>query len=75
MAIVCSEFGGHVNIALCKFVCDTTNEVQYLPTTKKKGTGIFSDFNHYAPIGSTVTIGNNGATAIYMLFSNGWQEV
>ena len=73
--ILCSEFGGQKNTIICSFVCDTVDEVQYLPTTKKKGTGTFSDFNHYANIGSTVTIGNNGATKVMMLFSNGWQEV
>ena len=45
------------------------------PTTTKKGTGVFKDFDHYAILGSTCTVGNNGSTAYYMLFSDGWQEV
>ena len=73
--ILCSEYGDQPNTIICSFVCDTVDEVQYLPTTKKKGTGTFADFNHYANIGSTVTIGNNGATKIMMLFSSGWQDL
>ena len=73
--ILCSEFGSQQNTIICSFVCDTVDEVKDLPTTKKLGSGSFSDFNHYANIGSTVTIGNNGATKVMILFSNGWQEV
>ena len=73
--ILCSEYGGQPNTIICSFVCDSVDEVKDLPTTKKLGSGSFSDFNHYANIGSTVTIGNNGATKIMMLFSSGWQEV
>lgn len=73
--ILCSEYVGQPNTIICSFVCDSVDEVKDLPTTKKLGSGSFSDFNHYANIGSTVTIGNNGATKVMMLFSNGWQEV
>lgn len=73
--ILCSEYGGQQNTIICSFVCDSVDEVKDLPTTKKLGSGSFSDFNHYANIGSTVTIGNNGTTKIMMLFSSGWQEV
>lgn len=73
--ILCSEYGGQPNTIICSFVCDSVDEVKDLPTTKKLGSGSFSDFNHYANIGSTVTIGNNGSTKIMMLFSSGWQEV
>lgn len=45
------------------------------PTTKKVGTGVFKDFTHFATIGSTCVVGNNGDTLVYMLFSDGWQEV
>ena len=73
--ILCSEYGGQPNTIICSFVCDSVDEVKDLPTTKKLGSGSFSDFNHYANIGSTVTIGNNGVTKVMMLFSSGWQEV
>ena len=73
--ILCSEFGGQQNTIICSFVCDTVDEVQYLPTTKKKGTGTFSDFNHYANIGSTATVNNSGNITIFMLFSEGWKEL
>lgn len=73
--ILCSEYGGQPNTIICSFVCDSVDEVKDLPTTKKLGSGSFVDFNHYANIGSTVTIGNNGSTKVMMLFSNGWQEV
>lgn len=73
--ILCSEYGGQPNTIICSFVCDSVDEVKDLPTTKKLGSGSFTDFNHYANIGSTVTIGNNGSTKVMMLFSSGWQEV
>lgn len=73
--ILCSEYGGQPNTIICGFVCDTVDEVKDLPTVTKTGSGSFADFNHYANIGSTVTIGNNGSTKIMMLFSSGWQEI
>lgn len=73
--ILCSEYGGQPNTIICSFVCDSVDEVKDLPTTKKLGSGSFSDFNHYANIGSTVTIGNNGSTKVMMLFSSGWQDL
>lgn len=44
-------------------------------TTTKKGTGNFSHFTQCVPIGSTCTVGNGGSTKVFMLFSDGWQEV
>ena len=73
--ILCSEYGGQPNTIICSFVCDTVDEVQYLPTTKKKGTGTFADFDHYANIGSTATVNNSGNITIFMLFSEGWKEL
>ncbi len=73
--ILCSEYGGQPNTIICGFVCDTVDEVKDLPTTTKKGSGNFASFDHYANIGSTVTIGNNGSTKIMMLFSSGWQDL
>lgn len=73
--ILCSEYGGQPNTIICDFVCDTVDEVKDLPTTTKKGSGNFASFDHYANIGSTVTIGNNGSTKIMMLFSSGWQDL
>ena len=76
MSMVCAKFGGSSNIALCEFVADSVDELlSDAPTTKRKGQNNFSDFDHYANIGSTVTIGNNGATKVMMLFSNGWQDL
>ena len=73
--ILCSEFGGQQNTIICSFVCDNVDEVQYLPTTKKKGTGTFADFNHYANIGSTVTVNSDSGVLVYMLFSEGWKQL
>ena len=76
MAGICTKFAGHENPLLSEFACDTTDELMNdAPTTAKKGTGVFKDFNHYAILGSTCAVGNNESTAYYMLFSDGWQEV
>ena len=74
--ILCTYFSGRANTNICEFVCDTVDELMNdAPTTTKKGTGNFSEFTHYVPIGSTCTVGNGGNTKVFMLFSDGWQEV
>ena len=75
MAIICSEYGGQPNTVICSFVCDTVDEVNELPTTKKKGTGSFADFDHYANIGSTATVNSDSGVLVYMLFSEGWKQL
>lgn len=76
MAGICTSFKGQPNADISAFVCDTIDELMNdAPTTTKMGTGVFEGFNHYGVIGSTATVGNNGVTAYYMLFSAGWQEV
>lgn len=76
MSMVCTKFGGFSNISLCEFVADSVDELlSDAPTTKKKGTGNFANFDHYAPIGSTATVNNSGSIVIYMLFSEGWKEM
>ena len=75
MAGVCTRYGDRANVGLMEFCCDEISEVQDAPTTTRKGTGAFEAYQQYAPIGSTCTVGNNGDTKVFMLFSNGWQEV
>lgn len=76
MSMVCSKFGNSANIPICEFVADSVDELlSDAPTTKKKGTGKFSEFNHYAPIGSTAIVNNSGSIVVYMLFSDGWKEM
>jgi len=76
MAIVCSKFGDHMNAIIMEFVLDAEDEIQFLPTTERKGVGDFDHFNHTAPIGSTAVIGNDGGELIvYMLFSFGWKRI
>lgn len=76
MAVKCINFHGKENPDICEFVCDNLNELfSELPTITKKGTGEFANFDHYASLGSTAIVGNEGNTSIYMLFSDGWQEV
>lgn len=76
MAGICTVFRGQANADTCEFICDTVDEVMNdAPTTKKVGTGTFKDFTHFATLGSTCVVGNNGDTLVYMLFSDGWQEV
>lgn len=75
--ILCSEYGvGVPNTIICSFVCDSVSELMSdAPTTTKKGSGSFADFNHYANIGSTATVNDSGNITIYMLFSDGWHEL
>ena len=76
MAGVAMKYGDRANIGFFECVCDTVDEcVNEAPTTTRKGTGAFEAYQQYAPIGSTCTVGNNGDTKVFMLFSNGWQEV
>lgn len=76
MAVLCSKFGEKMNAVIMEFVLDTENEIQYLPTTEKKGSGDFEHFNHTAPIGSIAVIGNDGGELlIYELFSFGWKKL
>ena len=74
--MLCTYFPGRANKTKCEFVCDTVEELMNdAPTTTKKGTGNFSHFTQCVPIGSTCTVGNGGSTKVFMLFSDGWQEV
>lgn len=77
MSMVCTKFGGASNIALCELVADSVDELlSDAPTTKKKGTGNFADFDHYAPIGSTAIVGNEGGELlVFQLYSFGWKKI
>lgn len=77
MAVICSKFGERMNTTICEFILDEEDEIQFLPTTEKEGTGEFSHFNHTAPIGSIAVIGNSGGgdILIYELFSFGWKKI
>ncbi len=75
MAIVCNEYFGKPNLPTCNFVVDTIAELDDLPTMTKKASGSFSDFPHFAPLGSTCLCCNDGNVKTYTLFSKGWVEV
>ena len=76
MSMVCTKFGGSSNIALCEFVADSVDEwLSDAPTTKRKGQNNFSDFDHFAPIGSTATVNSDSGVLVYMLFSEGWKQL
>lgn len=76
MAGICTKFGDKANVNLMEFVCDTEDEVRYLPTTEEKGTGIFSELAHLAPLGSICIVGNEGGDLIiYELFGFGWKKI
>lgn len=75
MAGLCTYFAGRANTTIMEFVADEISEVQDLPTTTTYGKGVFEAYKQTAPMGSTCTVGNNGDTKVFMLFSNGWQEV
>ena len=71
--LICDEFGGSKNIATCSFICDSVDELlSDAPTTKRKGQNNFSDFDHFAPIGSTATVNSDNGVLVYILFSEGW---
>ena len=75
MAGLCTYFAGRANTTIMEFVADEISEVQDLPTTTTYGKGVFEAYKQTAPMGSSCTVGNNGDTKVFMLFSNGWQEV
>nr|WP_024835423.1 hypothetical protein [Clostridium sp. 12(A)] len=79
MAGTLLRFGDKPNVSLCEFVIDTEEEIEYLPTTKRKASGPFSGdphFDVYPPMGSTCCVGNeNENVLIYMLFSFGWKKI
>ena len=75
MSGLCTYFAGRANTTIMEFVADEISEVQDLPTTTTHGKGVFENYKQCAPMGSTCTVGNNGDTKVFMLFSNGWQEV
>lgn len=74
--LICDEFGGSKNIATCSFICDSVDELlSDAPTTKRKGQNNFSDFDHFAPIGSTATVNSDSGVLVYILFSEGWKQL
>lgn len=76
MAEKCIRYRDKANTNLMEFVCDSISDLDNLPTTIKKGTGIFKSFDQYAPIGSTCVVGNEGGDLlVYMLFSFGWKQL
>lgn len=76
MAGICIRYADSPNVALMEFACDTVDEcVNEAPTMTKPGTGVFKKHKQFAPMGSTCIVGNHGSTKLYMLFSDGWQEV
>lgn len=75
MAGVCTHYGDRANVGIMQFCCDSIDEVQDLPTTSEFGKGVFENYRQCAPMGSTCTVGNNGDTKVFMLFSNGWFEL
>lgn len=63
-------------IGLMEFVCDKIEEVKDAPTTTEMGKGVFANCKYYAPIGSTLIVGNEGGDIlVYMLFSFGWKQI
>lgn len=79
MAGTLLRIGDRPNVNVCEFVVDTEDEVDFLPTTKEKASGLFAgrpDFDSLPPIGSTCVVGNKeGDLIIYMLFSFGWKKL
>ena len=76
MALQCTKFGERYNTTLCEFVVDSEDDIKYLPTTTKNGSGEFEHFNHTCPIGSITTVGNEGGELlVYELFSFGWKKL
>lgn len=76
MAGIRTKINNVPRIGLMEFVCDKIEEVDDAPTTTKIGTGVFKDCKYYAPMGSTLIVGNEGGdTLIYMLFSFGWKQI
>ena len=76
MAGICIRYADRPNIGLMEFACDTIEEcINDAPTMTKYGTGAFVNYKQFAPMGSTCIVGNGGTTKVYMLFTDGWQEV
>lgn len=79
MAGILLRMGDRPNVNIMEYVVDSESEIQHLPTTINKGSGIFANnpsFNMTAPIGSTCIVGNNGGNIlVYMLFSFGWKKI
>lgn len=76
MAGILLRYGDKANVNVAEFACDTVAEVNNLPTTTQKGTGIFSQYQHTVPMGSTCIVGNQGeGVLVYMLFGFGWKNM
>ncbi|WP_342759419.1 hypothetical protein [Kineothrix sedimenti] len=76
MAGVLLRYGDKANVNVAEFVCDSTSEVNSLPTTTQHGTGIFAEYKHTVPMGSTCIVGNqDGAVLVYMLYGFGWKNM
>lgn len=79
MAGMLLRMGDKPNVNIMEFVVDSESEIQYLPTTTNKGSGVFannSNFDFCVPIGSTCIVGNDGGDLlVYMLFSFGWKKI
>lgn len=76
MAGTLMRYGDKPNTNLCEFCVDTVDEIDYLPTTTTRGSGVFEDFDFTAPMGSTATVGNGDSEVlVYMLFTNGWKKM
>ena len=77
MAGVAMKYGDRANIGFFEFVCDTIDEcVNEAPTTTSKGKGVFSAYQQFAPMGSTLVVGNEGGDIMtFMLFSFGWKQI
>lgn len=75
MAGTCIKMADRANTRFLEFVCDSTSDIQNLPTTNNAGVGDFKYFKS-APIGSTCIVGNEGGDIlVYMLFSFGWKQL
>ena len=76
MAGVMTQYGKSYNSPTSTFVVDTESEIQFLPTTKDRGT---NDFQNYGccSMGSICIVGNksDANVIIYMLFSFGWKKI
>ena len=74
-----TKFKNDIDGNVLEYVVDTVEEVELLPTTKKKGTGAFASipaFQINPEIGSTCIVGNgDDKVLVYMLFSNGWKRL
>lgn len=70
------RYGDRANVGIAEFVVDSILEIEYLPTTKKHGSGIFASYSNTIPVGSTCIVGNQGGEIlVYMLFGFGWKNM